>query len=217
MTIFLSPFPQTCIGRGLPQCGFDASTGLLARNLFACKLERELTRVWPRASALLLIDLDGLDDLGEAFGRTGVEAVLEQFARRLENLAPRGAALGRLDRDTLALLLAGPDDLHQVTHTAAHIRRALDMPFDLAAGNIMLTACIGIATCPTDADTGAELLGHAGIALLHAGLAGHGVCCFYTASMQALPASPWSARHRAHWSAATTADAVDMSRPTATA
>lgn len=208
MTIFLSPFPQNCIARGLPQCGVDAATGLLSRNLFACKLERELARVWPRASALLLIDVDGLDDLGEAFGRIGVEAVLEQFARRLENLAPRGAALGRLDRDTLALLLAGPEDLHQVTHTAAHIRRALEKPFDLAAGDIMLTACIGIATCPADAGTAAELLAHAGIALLHAGLAGHGVCCFYTASMQALPATPWSARHRARWSGATAGDAV---------
>lgn len=212
MTIFLTPFPQNCIARGLPQCGVDAVTGLLSRNLFACKLERELARVWPRASALLLIDVDGLDDLGEAFGRIGVEAVLEQFARRLENLAPRGAALGRLDRDTLALLLAGPEDLHQVTRTAAHIRRALEKPFDLAAGDIMLTACIGIATCPADAGTAAELLAHAGIALLHAGLAGHGVCCFYTASMQALPATPWSARHRARWSGATAGDAVK--RPT---
>jgi len=82
MTIFLSPFPQNCIARGLPQCGVDAATGLLSRNLFACKLERELARVWPRASALLLIDIDGVDDLGEAFGRIGVETVRESGATR---------------------------------------------------------------------------------------------------------------------------------------
>jgi diguanylate cyclase (GGDEF)-like protein len=183
MNFALQPFPQSCLARQMPLCSRDPATGLLSRNLFGCTLDRELARVWPRASALLLIDLGNFTNLAQTVGQPVADAALAQLVQRLTDLVPRRSTLGRLDSNTLALLLAAPDDVHQVTRVAAHIRRALEQPFEWATDHATLSACVGIATCPADADNGAALVAHAGIALDHARASGSGVCCFYTASM----------------------------------
>lgn len=187
MNLAQPPFSQMRIDQGMPLRGPDELAGLLSRNLFACTLDRELARVWPRASALLLIGPDGLQAIGDTFDQAAVDNVLRQFALRLFELAPPRATLGRVDDHTFALLLAAPEDLHQVTRVAAQIRRALEAPFDAGPAQVGVTACIGIATCSVDADSGAELLAHAATALQEARACGPGVCSFYTAAVPPRP------------------------------
>jgi diguanylate cyclase (GGDEF)-like protein len=164
---------------------YDSLTALPNRDLFTRTVTQELTALWPRASALLLIDLDNFTDLNDTLGHAAGDAVLRQFAQRLQQLAPPRATLGRLGGDEFALLLAGPDNLHAAPLAVAEISRALAAPFQLDGGELTLSACIGIASCPADASDAATLIQYAGIALHQAQQDGRGACCFYTAAMNA--------------------------------
>ncbi|NVD74513.1 EAL domain-containing protein [Duganella sp. BJB1802] len=162
----------------------DSLTGLPNRQLFTHTLARQLPAAWPRASALLLIDLDGFRAINDLHGHVAGDAVLRQFARRLGLLAPARAAIGRLGNDEFALLLPALAQLRQAGEVAELIRTALHQPFDLPGGPATLTACIGIAACPADTDDAATLLRYAGLALQQARRAGRDRCCHFTDAMQ---------------------------------
>ena len=164
---------------------YDSLTGLPNRDLFTRTLEQELLAVWPKASALLLIDLDDFTAVNDTLGHAAGDEVLRQFARRLARLAPQRATLGRLGSDEFALLLAAPDNLHEAVQVAQRIREALAVPFELDGGAQTLSACIGVATCPGDTDAAAPLIQYAGIALHQAAQDGRGTCRFYTEAMNA--------------------------------
>jgi diguanylate cyclase (GGDEF)-like protein len=163
--------------------GRDDLTGLATRSQFARALEQALTAVWPRPSALLLIGLDGFTSINDTLSHTIGDEVLRQFAERLLRIAPSRAAVGRIGSDAFALLLAGPDNLHEAQRVVAQIGQALLTPFEVPDGPLTLSACIGVATCPVDAEETNALLQCAGIALHQARQDGHGACCLYTAAM----------------------------------
>jgi diguanylate cyclase (GGDEF)-like protein len=87
--------------------------------------------------------------------------------------------LGRLGSDEFALLLPGHPDLHAAARMATQIRSALDTPFDLPGGELLLSACIGIASCPAHGVDDASLIQCASTALRQAKQQGRDVCCFY--------------------------------------
>jgi diguanylate cyclase (GGDEF)-like protein len=165
---------------GRRMASYDHLTALPNRDLFARTLAQELTAVWPRASTLLLIDLDGFTAINDTLGHGAGDAVLRQFAQRLQQLAPPRAVLGRLGSDEFAVLLPGHEDLHAATHTATLIRQALAAPFHLASGELILSACIGIAGCPAHGVDDAVLIQCAGIALHQARQLGRDSRCWYT-------------------------------------
>ena len=164
---------------------YDSLTGLANRDRFTRTLEQELLAVWPKTSALLLIDVDGFTDVNATFGHAAGDEVLRQFSQRLARLAPPRSTLGRFGSDEFALLLAAPDNLHAAVLMTEQIREALVAPFRLAEGELTLSASIGVATCPADADEAAALIQRAAIALQQARQDGRGASRFYTAAMNA--------------------------------
>ncbi|MCU6502057.1 EAL domain-containing protein [Rugamonas sp. A1-17] len=166
------------------RAGHDSLTGLPNRQLFGHMLARQLPAAWPRASALLTIDLDGFAAINDLHGHAAGDAVLCQFAQRLSQLAPARAAIGRLGNDEFALLLPALAQLRQAGEVADLVRTALHQPFDLPGGPATLTACIGIAACPADTDDAAALLRYADLALHQARQAGRDRCCHFTDAMR---------------------------------
>ncbi|MYM71916.1 diguanylate cyclase [Duganella sp. FT134W] len=162
---------------------YDNVTTLPTRTPFARTLAQQLVAFWPRASTLMLIDLDGFTALNNSLGHAAGDAILRQFAQRLQRLAPPRAPLGRLGSDEFALLLPGHTDLHAAARMATQIRSVLDIPFDLPGGALSLSACIGIASCPAHGVDEASLIQCASIALRQAKQQGRDVCCFYAESM----------------------------------
>jgi diguanylate cyclase (GGDEF)-like protein len=170
---------------GLRMAGSDSLTGLSNRALFCATLPQMLAAAWPQSSALLLIDLDGFTALNDTLGHQAGDLVLGQFALRLGGLAPPQACLSRLGNDEFALLLPALDSAHLAPDIAEAIRAALRLPFQLPGGELLLTAGIGIAVCPGDADEAPTLMRYADMALQQAKQAGPDNCCFYTDAMNA--------------------------------
>ncbi|MBV6325498.1 EAL domain-containing protein [Duganella violaceipulchra] len=166
---------------GLRMAGHDRLTGLPNRQLFAQTMVPQLAAAWPRASALLLVDLDGFTAINDTQGHAAGDALLCQFARRLGQLAPPPATIGRLGNDEFALLL--PAQLSQAGQIADQIRAALRQPFDLPGGHATMSVSIGIAACPADIDDVGTLLRYADIALHQAKQEGRDHCCYFTDAM----------------------------------
>ncbi|ELX11302.1 response regulator receiver modulated diguanylate cyclase/phosphodiesterase [Janthinobacterium sp. HH01] len=180
---------------GRRMASHDSLTGLPNRQLFAVSLERQLTAAWPRASALLLIDLDGFTAVNDTLGHAAGDILLHQFAERLKALAPPQAVIGRLGNDEFALLLPALEQLPQASAMADEIRTALHQPFALPAGSTTLTVSIGIATCPGDADEVATLIRYADIALHQAKQEGRDHCCYFTSAMNQQAQSRYQLEH----------------------
>jgi diguanylate cyclase (GGDEF)-like protein len=174
---------------GVRMASYDSLTGLPNRQLFIQSLEQQLAAAWPRASALLLIDIDGLSAVNDTLGHATGDDVLRQFARLLQRLALPRACLSRLGNDEFALLLPALEHLHDAGTAAERIREALCVPFRLDGAERALTVSIGIATCPGDVDEVATLLRYAGIALHQAKQEGGDRCCRFTAAMNTLAQS----------------------------
>jgi diguanylate cyclase (GGDEF)-like protein len=174
---------------GLRMASYDSLTGLPNRQLFTQSLEQQLAAAWPRASALLKIDIDGLSVINDTLGHSAGDDVLRQFAELLQRLALPRARLSRLGNDEFAVLLPALDQLHDAGAAAERIRGALCVPFRLDGAERALTVSIGIATCPGDADDVATLMRYAGIALHQAKQDGGDRCCRFTAAMNTLAQS----------------------------
>jgi diguanylate cyclase (GGDEF)-like protein len=174
---------------GLRMASYDSLTGLPNRQLFTQSLEQQLAAAWPRASALLKIDIDGLSLINDTLGHSAGDDVLRQFADLLKRLELPRACLSRLGNDEFAVLLPALDQLHDAGAAAERIREALCLPFQLDGAERAPTVSIGIATCPGDADDVATLMRYAGIALHQARQEGGDRCCRFTAAMNTLAQS----------------------------
>ena len=168
---------------GRRMAGYDSLTGLPNRDLFTRTLEQQLLAAWPKASALLLIGPDGFTTVNDTLGHAAGDELLRQFSQRLLRLLPPRGTLGRLGGDEFAVLLAAPDHLRAAVSMSAEIAEALEQAFQLADCELTLSACIGVAACPADADDAATLIQYAGIALHQAKQDGRAVCRFYTEAM----------------------------------
>jgi diguanylate cyclase (GGDEF)-like protein len=175
----LATCPHPAANPHLADPSYDNVTTLPTRTPFARTLAQQLVAFWPRASTLMLIDLDGFTAVNSSLGQAAGDEILRQFTQRLRNLAPQRAMLGRLGSDEFALLLPGHPDLHAAARMATQIRSALDTPFDLPGGELLLSACIGIASCPAHGVDDASLIQCATTALRQAKQQGRDVCCFY--------------------------------------
>ena len=91
----------------------DALTKLPNRALFMDRLEQALARakIHNRLLALMLIDIHGLKNIDNAFGRNVGERALLELAARLKNSVRAEDTVARLGGDEFAILL---DDLSSI-------------------------------------------------------------------------------------------------------
>jgi len=145
----------------------DHLTGLANRRRFERQLEREVGRVerFERPFTLLMLDIDYFKNLNDNFGHdTGDEAI-----RRLSKVlraGTRGIDLAaRIGGEEFAVLLVetSKDGGFEVAERLRTSIKSLEIP---QAGSI--TASFGVAECPSDAQTAADILKGADVALYEA-------------------------------------------------
>jgi diguanylate cyclase (GGDEF)-like protein len=170
---------------GARMAGHDALTGLPNRGLFSGNLAPALAAAWPRASALLLLDLAGFTSVNDTLGHLAGDEVLRQFAARLAPLAATPACLARFGGDEFALLLPALAGPHEAAAAVARITAAMQAPFQLPGGDLALSVNIGVALCPGDAEDAATLVQYADIALHQAKQDGRDGCRFFTDALNA--------------------------------
>lgn len=134
----------------------DDLTGLLNRRVFL----RELHRLFDKGASeimLALLDIDQLKPMNERFGNDSGDELLREVAKRLGEAAPENTLLARTGGGEFVLCLRAADTADT---TDAALRRALAIfegPFVLHGRNHKISASVGIARHPRDAE-GADAL-----------------------------------------------------------
>ncbi len=153
--------------------GVDAQTGLAnaasLRAAAAAAIGAAAAR--GRSAALVVIDIDGLDDVNDLSGWEAGDDALRTVAAAVLATAPPDARVGRMGGDELAVLLDDAGELHAV----AEALRAAVAGAGLRAGSRPLTACVGAAPAGRGKGAG-DLLGAAHAALRRAKRAGLDRC-----------------------------------------
>jgi diguanylate cyclase (GGDEF)-like protein len=145
----------------------DHLTGLANRRRFERQLEREVGRVqrFERPFSLLMLDIDSFKNLNDNFGHDAGDDAIRRIGRALRE-GTRGIDLAaRIGGEEFAVLLVETSKEGGV-EVAERLRlaiKAIEIP---KAGHI--TASFGVAECPSDAQTAADIVKAADIALYEA-------------------------------------------------
>lgn len=156
---------------------FDQNTGLPNRRSFRDQLTVELRslRMTPRTSALLLLNLDGFKSISDAFGHEAGELVMAIISDRLRSRLQPSDIIARVSDDEFAILLGGILSLEGAESMAQSLLDALaDVCHVPGAGDVYVTACIGVLALPEGAATAEQALQRATAALHAAKNAGPG-------------------------------------------
>ena len=128
----------------------DALTGLsnrlLLRELFQ---DRAATAVRARSLvALHYLDLDGFKAINDRHGHPAGDALLEQVARRLEEMVRNDDVVARLGGDEFIVLQAGIGDESEAELLARRIIREVSRPYLVDGTSMAISVSVGIATAP---------------------------------------------------------------------
>lgn len=136
-----------------------------------------------REGALILIDLDQLSRVNDAFGHAAGDAVLRRISVRLRKILRDGDFLGRLGGDQFGVLLAQGTRPILAEVVARKLLDAIAKPVMIEGSDVVTTASAGICLLGSDGRDVATLLRNADNALHHAKDAGQNIFRFFSADM----------------------------------
>ena len=138
----------------------DDLTGLPNRRSFEDHLNHTLQRCRRRKGslALLLLDLDGFKRINDSLGHQAGDEVLRGVANNLRESLSAANTLARLGGDEFTLVAAGLEDRRSVDHLLNSIRSAVEKPLLIDGQTLSVTASLGVAIYPDDADNATSLL-----------------------------------------------------------
>lgn len=144
---------------------WDSLTGLPNRAQFREAVQAQLDGDGPSQLAVIILDVDRLKHINDVLGYAFGDRILQAVAGRLQGVARDGQHLvARLAGGEFAFLLPGAD-VPQALAMAATIARAFEAPVALEGQTVDLSAGMGIASWPADADQADILLGRAEVAM----------------------------------------------------
>jgi diguanylate cyclase (GGDEF)-like protein len=148
----------------------DPLTGLANRRHFLEELDRRLRLIGPETSAfaLMFIDLDRFKPINDVHGHAIGDELLQTIASRLSACLRDDSFAARLGGDEFAVLLEGPDGRDGVAAAARRVLHELAAPILVNGLKLTVGASIGIAMCPEDGRSAAELLQRGDAAMLRA-------------------------------------------------
>jgi len=141
----------------------DELTGLANRTQFAEVLRKAVNQARQREQPVTIfyIDLDDFKPVNDAYGHEIGDRLLAAVGRRLKGCTRSTDAVARLGGDEFAVLIASPTSREDAASMSRRLEAAFDDPFMLDGHSLRLTASIGRAVFPDDADSADGLLRHA--------------------------------------------------------
>jgi diguanylate cyclase (GGDEF)-like protein len=165
---------------------FDTLTDLPNRRLFTQKLKTLITEAGGNGGevALLHIGLDRFAGVNESLSFETGDLLLIEAASRLAGIAEAKGLAARLCGDEFLLALAGREEMRAWRETALTVREKLGEPYSLNGHEVHLSASIGFAAYPTDANSTDTLLAAARMAMRAAKATGRNNVHFYSAEIE---------------------------------
>jgi len=163
----------------------DPLTGLPNRDLLWDRLGQLMQRARLGGRyAVVSIDLDRFKAVNDSLGQPFGDVVLRQAAGRLVIQAGEADTVARIGADEFVVLMEGRETDADYAVRAGHMVEALSAPYAVAGREVRLGASAGVAMCPGEAATAADLLRQADAARRRAKGEGGGVQ-FHEAGMDA--------------------------------
>lgn len=175
---------------------YDVLTGLPNRQLLRERLDRAIAdgrHDGGKPLALLFLDLDRFKEVNDSYGHATGDELLEQVADRIVGCVrgsdqvtrpDGGTTVSRQGGDEFTVLLTGLQGHHDASRVARRILEALQEPFALPEGDVVIGASIGIAIHPDDGEDSDTLIKHADTAMYHAKGAGRNDFEYFSESMK---------------------------------
>jgi diguanylate cyclase (GGDEF)-like protein/PAS domain S-box-containing protein len=170
---------------------YDALTKIPNRMQYHHVLQQTIARALRSGQvvAVLYLDMDRFKEVNDTFGHGAGDRVLEVLAERLTRAVPRETVVGRLAGDEFSLFVDGlpadADNRGPIAQLARALLTEVSRPFQLNQHEVFLTASIGIAFCPRDAENVIDLIRNADAAMYYSKQNGGNTFAFYSPEMNA--------------------------------
>jgi diguanylate cyclase (GGDEF)-like protein/PAS domain S-box-containing protein len=170
---------------------YDTLTKMPNRMQFQHLLQQAIARARrnQRSLALLYLDLDRFKEVNDTFGHAAGDRTLEILSERLTRNLSKDTVIGRLAGDEFAMFIDDlPVDVDNRASIAGLARTLLDeisRTFYVNQQEVYLTASVGVAICPYDAENVIDLIRNADAAMYHSKQNGGNSCAFYVPEMNA--------------------------------
>ena len=185
-TSVLGIFTRDELGYLLSHMGqYDHLTGLPNHTQFRDRLSGAIARAtrYHHAVGVMLVDLDGFREVNAALGNARADRVIKEVARRLKRCTRRSDTIGRVGADLFAVVLEVVAGTTGATTAAQRVLQELSAPVAIKKDEIAITATVGVALSPDDADSVEALLAKADLALRHAKEHHRGACQCYSVAL----------------------------------
>jgi diguanylate cyclase (GGDEF)-like protein/PAS domain S-box-containing protein len=170
---------------------YDTLTKMPNRMQFQHLLQQAIARArrGQRSLALLYLDLDRFKEVNDTFGHAAGDRTLEILSERLTRNLSKDTVIGRLAGDEFAMFIDDlPMDVDNRASIGALARTLLDeisRTFYVNQQEVYLTASVGVAICPYDAENVIDLIRNADAAMYHSKQNGGNSSAFYVPEMNA--------------------------------
>jgi len=170
------------------QANFDSLTHLQNRSMFQIKLEKQrlISNRNKLPFALLFVDLDHFKNVNDSLGHEIGDSLLVEASTRIMHSVRETDVVARFGGDEFTIILPDLEDTDCIGRVAQDIILELSKPFNLGLNKVYVSASIGIALYPEDADTLSGLLRNADQAMYKAKESGRSRFNYFTSSMQTL-------------------------------
>lgn len=138
----------------------DELTGLPNRRLFADRLTTAIERADRLRSrlALLILDLNGFKIINDTMGHQVGDQVLREVSAHLRKSVRASDTLARLGGDEFIIVATDLGVDQSLDHFMQSVQGALEMPILVEGQSMSVSASLGMAIYPDDADDSIKLL-----------------------------------------------------------
>jgi diguanylate cyclase len=134
--------------------------------------------------AVIQLDLDRFKQINDTLGHAAGDYVLVATAQRMLASCRASDVCVRLGGDEFVMLLSGAGNTEDINMVANRVLEKINEPITFQSVTIMPGASAGIAVYPVDAETSADLLVHADLALYNAKKQGGGTASFFSEELR---------------------------------
>jgi diguanylate cyclase (GGDEF)-like protein len=173
------------------QAHYDFLTGLPNRLVLNDRLAQELARARRDGTqlAVFFIDLDRFKNVNDSLGHAAGDELLTQVSRLFVNCVRATDLVVRIGGDEFVVIITELGNQHNpivfLGSIAEKILSSLNQPVVVTGQPMIVTASLGIAVFPGDADNPQDLLKNADAAMYHAKDEGRANFQFYSPKLNA--------------------------------
>ncbi len=164
----------------------DALTGLPDRIQFQDQLERAVHEAKQADSmlAIVTVDLDRFKSVNDLWGHAVGDKLIIEAVERLKPVVGGNGTLARINGDEFAILVREDANPRTLKYLGQRIIDELGVTYHVDEDSISLTASVGIATFPVNADNADGLFRAADLALFKAKSEGKQTVRFFDTEME---------------------------------